>query len=160
MLSHQSAQQNLSNDTADAVDAVNAAGLHNRRASVAGCNLYNVGDQIVETGFDYLARVYRSNKVNLGHENHENTEATSSHRAPSQFHDSDDSDESHNELPVDDDSDDNEITTIAPSTSMLINPVSFFFFFSFFHIYPYEERIKRIYKKNLYTCRFRLLIPR
>lgn len=42
-------------------------GRRARRArSVAGTNLYDVGNTITETGFDFLGRVPRSNRVNIG----------------------------------------------------------------------------------------------
>lgn len=37
-----------------------------RRASVAGTNLYDVNNRIQETGFDHLLRIPRSNCVNIG----------------------------------------------------------------------------------------------
>lgn len=39
---------------------------HGRRASVAGSNLYSVNSRIVETGYDFLGRIPRSNRVMIG----------------------------------------------------------------------------------------------
>lgn len=50
-----------------ATEPIQPAKISNRRASVAGSNLYSVTDRVEERGFDYLSRVPRSssNPVSL-----------------------------------------------------------------------------------------------
>lgn len=58
---------NISDISTQQENQQNTASRSNRRASVASTNLFVVGNNVQDMGFDYLQKIPRSNRVNFGH---------------------------------------------------------------------------------------------